>query len=617
MPHPRKPLLAPVLPFLLTVAALSMGLAACDDDEAGTETSGNDDDETGTETSGDDDGDDDDDDATGAETSGDDDQLKAVSFSSTIAPIIDTHCIGCHQLGGIAPFPLDSYEAAKSLGPLLVQSVESRRMPPWLPDPTCNEFSGSRRMGDEEVAAVRAWYDAGMPEGEPGVKLEAPPAEVFPATVRESIPGYSPDPALADDWRCFLMEMTFEQDTFITGSHVVPDQLPIVHHALVYAVPESAVEAIEKADAESPEAGYTCFGGPNPSTQGNTQGVDGEGGGGAGGGRGALAGFGGFPNQIGGWVPGSEPSLMPEGMGSLVAAGSRVVMQIHYNTLQTTPVPDRTTLEFRTTTEKPAQLAKTLPMVYLDLMIPAGESEVSFTTSLTNYGETTSRFREMTAHGHYLAQSFYVEKTGGEEAGEECVLSIPAWDFNWQQAYAPMPGKELTVAPGETLHLTCAYDNSAENQPFINGEQQEPRDVVWGESTLDEMCLLYLERVTDYTEAAATSGGAACAAVASTCAGVEANLSGIASCNATDTACLSCVLREAVTCGGIACLPKLQDPAVTACLTNCVLGGMLFDQPLQSCFAAECGDLYADLVDCIDPILANPTCQTALEACGL
>jgi hypothetical protein len=39
--------------------------------------------------------------------------------------------------------------------------------------------------------------------------------------------------------------------------------------------------------------------------------------------------------------------------------------------------------------------------------------------------------------------------------------------------------------------MTCVYDNSAAHQPVVNGVQQAPRDVAWGEGTLDEMCLTY------------------------------------------------------------------------------------------------------------------------------
>ena len=42
---------------------------------------------------------------------------------------------------------------------------------------------------------------------------------------------------------------------------------------------------------------------------------------------------------------------------------------------------------------------------------------------------------------------------------------------------------------GDQLLITCHWDNSAANQPWVDGKQLMPRDVDWGESTTDEMCL--------------------------------------------------------------------------------------------------------------------------------
>ena len=41
----------------------------------------------------------------------------------------------------------------------------------------------------------------------------------------------------------------------------------------------------------------------------------------------------------------------------------------------------------------------------------------------------------------------------------------------------------------DTLWMECTWDNSASNQPIVDGEVQEPVDVAWGEGTSDEMCL--------------------------------------------------------------------------------------------------------------------------------
>ena len=47
--------------------------------------------------------------------------------------------------------------------------------------------------------------------------------------------------------------------------------------------------------------------------------------------------------------------------------------------------------------------------------------------------------------------------------------------------------------PGDTVRISCTFDNSQKNQPYLNGEQQKPRYIVWGESTGEEMCLSFIQ----------------------------------------------------------------------------------------------------------------------------
>ena len=69
-----------------------------------------------------------------------------------------------------------------------------------------------------------------------------------------------------------------------------------------------------------------------------------------------------------------------------------------------------------------------------------------------------------------------VQRAAGES---ECVLRIDESDSR----------QPITVQAGDQLDLRCHHDNSAENQPYIDGQTAEPQDVYWGEGTTDEMCL--------------------------------------------------------------------------------------------------------------------------------
>ena len=82
-------------------------------------------------------------------------------------------------------------------------------------------------------------------------------------------------------------------------------------------------------------------------------------------------------------------------------------------------------------------------------------------------------------------------RAGGDP---ECLVDIPQWDFWWQIAYGLE--QEVEVSPLDSLRLECHFDNSPENQPIIDGKQMTPRDMNWGDGSLDEMCLvgLYVTR---------------------------------------------------------------------------------------------------------------------------
>ena len=96
---------------------------------------------------------------------------------------------------------------------------------------------------------------------------------------------------------------------------------------------------------------------------------------------------------------------------------------------------------------------------------------------------------------HMLGKEQYAE-IQRSDGSKECALHIKDWDFAWQQAYQPVGGMEL--APGESVEVTCTYDNSAENQPIVEGEQLSPSHVEWGDGSLDEMCILYTTTLEEY-----------------------------------------------------------------------------------------------------------------------
>jgi mono/diheme cytochrome c family protein len=524
---------------------------------------------------------------------------EAPTWSSDVREIVHARCAACHSAGGAGHFPLDTYDAMAPLASAALAAMESGAMPPWPPDPDCRTYEHERRLADGELETFRAWVEAGAPRGASTDDAPfVPPDSTFAPTASASVPAYVPSAAATDDWRCFaLWELTSPATRYIHGTQVVPSNA-LVHHVLVYAVPASETEALLEADEADEGPGYTCFGGPFPST-----GESGE--------RPGAGGLSaGFPNQIAGWVPGAEPALYPDDVSVRVDAGSIIVMQVHYNTLAGAPVPDTTTLELDVDEEPTALLSVTRPIAIVDLDIPAGDAEVTFTRAYPNYGEAIELSTVM-AHMHMLAtrQTVSVQHA---DATETCLLDIPDWDFDWQQTYTLVD--TVTVEPGAAVELSCTYDNSAANQPEVNGQPQEPRDVAWGESSLDEMCLTYYTKLEAWSEPE-DPDAPACAGVEACACGPTPTLDCLLSCPESDFGCFTCTIEGAIDCGASSCAPVLA--AARDCFALCAGAAVMLDGNVGACLEDQCPEDYLAIQSCLDPILSSGSCDEMLASCGV
>lgn len=536
---------------------------------------------------------------------------EAPAYYGNVRSVLDGSCVTCHYPGGSTPFALDTYAAAAPLAGAIAAAVESGEMPPWKPSPDCRSYEGERLLAGDDIAALRAWADAGAPEGTPdGVPpVQVSTAVLADATHTESIPGYLPDLSVADDYRCFILsELGLEDGGFLTGSGVVPGSSP-VHHVLVYAYPDSNRGAMEAADAEDAAAGYACAGSGLPtSSTVSTEPPPGVG---------ALLeglipeGFGGgAPNQLAGWVPGSGGMELDEGLAIVVDPGSVIIAQIHYSRSGGDAVTDATEIRLRVTDQAPTQAIRTTALLVHDLDIPAGSENVVFSSQVPYYGAAPLDIRSVAGHMHQLGTRISAREIGGDD---ECLLDIPEWDFHWQGGYEPTV--PISVASGSRLELTCEYDNSATNQPYVGGTQSAPMDVYWGESSTDEMCLMYLSRVAPYVPPPAEDEPA-CASVA-TCVDAcpESDWGCTTGCTATVPACGACVSSAIQACAP-ACLVLLA--AEPECAADCIMSAALLGGSLSLCLEGECPEVAASFDACVSTAAADdPACTDALTECGL
>ncbi len=543
----------------------------------------------------------------------------SVTYHADIVPLIQRECLTCHVEGGIGPFRLDSYDAVVEQSSAVISAVDSGYMPPWQPSRDCGEFVGERGLSPEERATFVAWNAGGLREGDPADAPPPPEDRIIEFTPTHTAAigdgGYTADVTRPDDYRCFVLDVPVEETQYLTGSWVEPGQQEIVHHVLVYAVPPEDAAAVDEANGADGTTGYTCFGGPVPS--GSSEGT---------------LGGGVPPTQLGAWVPGQLPNILPEGRGVAIEAGSRIVMQVHYNTLETSPGPDETEFQMVLTTDEPEILVETKPMPILDIEIPAMMSNVNHTRVFRNWQDTPVTITTLSAHMHLLGTQFSARwQPAIGEAGEEmCLLDIPEWDFQWQQGYRRPQDSPVVLQPGEGIEVSCTYDNSAVNQPVVNGVQVDPVDVSWGEGTLDEMCILYISREVPLADRITPVD--TCGALADCRTECGDSIDCLYSCDAVNTRdreCQNCATGELVSCvqdlneadlapGGPGFDPAhcgLEWQGLGDCLRNCIINVNILDGNLGTCLSTECTTQYDRMVTCTDTLIASGECDSYVTTC--
>lgn len=348
-----------------------------------------------------------------------------VVYSNQIAPIFKRRCVGCHRSGDIAPFPLTSYDEVAGWAKTIDEVIRIGRMPPWHANPRFGKFANDPRMTDDEKQLVHQWVHNGAPPGEsPDLPKRAEPTarwRIGEPDLVVSMPQSFTVPATGIvDYQYFVVDPGFEEDKWVQASEVRPGSRAVVHHTVVFVQP------------------------PGRANRTNPAGVGLE----------DLLGM----EILATSVPGKLTTVLPEGIARYVAAGSKLVFQMHY-TPSGRVEEDRTKVGLLFADAN--QVRKELRGQYtgsLDFRIPPGASDHRI--------EATHEFRQdrllysLMPHMHLRGKSFRYEALY-PDGRQEVLLDVPEYDFEWQHIYEL--AQPQLMPEGTRLHCTAVFDNSAEN----------------------------------------------------------------------------------------------------------------------------------------------------------
>lgn len=161
------------------------------------------------------------------------------TFNERIAPILIQKCAPCHHEGGVAPFPLVSYEDVRKRYDLVLTVTMRRAMPPTRGESDFGTIITEPKLTDEELVALQRWVRVSLPEGRPESRI-APPD--FPSSWRLGEPqteiragsGFTTSAEGGGYWNAYPIEMDNDRELLVRGFEALPAAKRAVRQVIVF-----------------------------------------------------------------------------------------------------------------------------------------------------------------------------------------------------------------------------------------------------------------------------------------------------------------------------------------------------------------------------------------------
>jgi hypothetical protein len=451
------------------------------------------------------------------------------SFAAEVMPILEAGCVYCHSTGGPgwSTVALDTAGDAAEIAGDIALVTGAGYMPPWPASDLSVEFQHDYSLPQADIEAIAEWAAAGggldVAPDTPLTAAAAPFDDIERDIVAPPASGdYVGSLDQKDDYRCQIHEIPDPEGdgTWITGIAFEPDEESVVHHSIIYKASAEQRANADEHDGADGQPGWTCFGrsGLGSNALSDPSGV----------------------YSIGGWAPGQQPRVYPDGVGLYLAPGDFIVNQIHYHFDHETP-PDASVLVFDTLTsdDVAAREAAGEPMIsprgttfltpaegpclpeevgplcdrdaVLDDIASKYGIEARFIPDalIGGCGGDIEKFNELDgtifrsscdqrfpASGTLYSVLGHMHEFGAayrmtlnpDTPEERILLDIPTWSFEWQLYYEP--AEDIRIEAGDVFRLECTWDRSLVTL-------DEPRYITWNEGTVDEMCFSTAQVIPD------------------------------------------------------------------------------------------------------------------------
>ena len=368
------------------------------------------------------------------------DKKVPITYVKNVAPILEKHCVECHEQGGIGPMAFTSYQMVKGFAPMIREVVRTSRMPPYNADPHVGKFSDDKHLSQAEIQTLVHWVEQGAPRGEGKDPLGAKPhvAAEWPLGKPDAIldiPAYTIPASGVVDYQHPWAKNPATEGKWLRASTTKVESRQGVHHVLT---------------------GYL---------------------------KDVPAGAQAFENQwgasLGGYAVGAESEIAPKNVGTWIPGGGAVGFQTHYTPFGK-EVTDHTRIALYNykDNEKPDLVMHSSVIVNQAIVIPPNDAHHKEVAYL-DFPKDALLYSAF-PHAHYRGamSDLWIRYPDGQE---KLLLSLPRYDFSWQREYTF--AEPVKVPAGSKLIAHFVYDNSKRNP----SNPDPSKTVMWGDQSWEEM----------------------------------------------------------------------------------------------------------------------------------
>lgn len=378
---------------------------------------------------------------------------KDVTYTKDVASILQKRCQVCHRPEQNAPFSLLTYEDAVKHASMIREVTSQRRMPPWHADARFGHFSNDRRLSNDELATLSSWAENGMPKGDdkdmpkpidwPTGWTHGKPDLVLQMPVEYEVKADGVLP-----YQNWIIDPDFKEDRWVKVAEARPGTPAVVHHIVAY---------IQRGNSNNPI------------------GADGS-----------LA-------ILVGWAPGDLGLVCAKDTALRLPKGCKLRLEMHYTPIGKV-MKDRSSIGITFAKEPPKYEMFINEFANMTFDIPPNHP--NYRSEATFRLRADARILGFAPHMHWRGKDYFYEVIY-PDGKKQTLLSVPRWDFNWQNVYRFE--EPLKVPKGTRLHSVAHWDNST-NNPY-NPDPTKP--VRFGLQTWEEMMVGFVAYVWERPETAA------------------------------------------------------------------------------------------------------------------